>query len=86
MANKRSSKKDLRRIVKRRAQNQSVRTGLKTHVKRVRQAVAEGSKDKVQAALQSACSALDKAAQNGVIHKNQASRRKARIAKAAATK
>jgi small subunit ribosomal protein S20 len=83
MANKRSSKKDIRRSAKRAAQNKDVRTSLKTYVKRVRSAAAEGSEEKTKAALVKVTSALDKAAQNGIIHKNQAARRKSRAAKAA---
>ena len=80
MANKRSSKKDLRRIAKRRVRNQGTRTALKTFVKKVKTA-ADGAT--ATAALQTAVSALDKAAQRGIIHKNAAARRKSRVAKAA---
>ena len=83
MANTKSSKKDLRRIVKRRARNQGTRSALKTFVKKVRVAAATGEVAATQSALVSAVSALDKAAQRGIIHKNQAARRKSRIAKAA---
>jgi len=83
MANTKSSKKDLRRIVKRRARNLGTRSGLKTFVKKVRVAAATGEAAATQSALVSAVSALDKAAQRGIIHKNQAARRKSRIAKAA---
>src|SRR5437763_170420 len=83
MANKRSSKKDIRRSAKRRVRNQEVRTGLKTHVKKVRQAAAIGDGDKAASTLLNAISALDKAAQRGIIHKKQAARRKSRIAKVA---
>lgn len=83
MANTRSSKKDLRRIAKRRVRNQGTRTSLKTHVKKVRTAAAGGDTAGTKEALVSAVSAIDKAAQRGIIHKNQASRRKSRAAKAA---
>lgn len=79
MANLKSSKKDLRRIAKRRAKNVSVKSALKTYIKKVRQATPETA----GAALSTAQKALDKAAQNGVIHKNQAARRASRAAKAA---
>lgn len=83
MANLKSSKKDIRRSTKRRERNQATRTALKTYVKRVRQAVASGDETKVQEALNMAMKHLDKAAQKGIIHKNQAARRKSRIATAA---
>lgn len=81
MANTKSSKKDLRRSAKKRIVNQSVRSGLKTYVKKARTAASTG--ENVQEALASAVSALDKAVQRGIIHKNQAARRKARVAKLA---
>ena len=80
MANLKSSKKDLRRIAKRKARNQSTKTALKTFVKKVKLATDGES---AQVALLVASSALDKAAKRGIIHKNQAARRKSRAAKAA---
>lgn len=79
MANTKASKKDLRQSAKRRARAQSVKSSLKTYVKKVR--MAQG--DQIAEALKKAISALDKAAEHGIIHKNQAARRKSRIAKAA---
>lgn len=79
MANTKASKKDLRQSAKRRARVLSAKSSLKTYVKKVR--TAQG--DQVGEALKAAISALDKAAEHGIIHKNQASRRKSRIAKAA---
>ncbi len=83
MANLKSSKKDIRRIEKRRAVTQSVRTSLKTYIKKVRAAASKGEKEATQASLATAQKMLDKAVKRGVIHKNQAARRKSRIAIAA---
>lgn len=83
MANTRSSKKDLRRIAKRRVRNQGTRTALKTYAKRVRTTAATGDTAATQEALVTAVSAIDKALQRGIIHKNAAARRKSRSAKAA---
>ncbi len=83
MANKKSSKKDIRRIAKKTAVNTSVRSALKTYIKKTKKAVAAGNVADVSANLVTAVKALDKAAQNGHIHPNQAARRKSRIAKAA---
>ncbi|HLK13260.1 MAG TPA: 30S ribosomal protein S20 [Fimbriimonadaceae bacterium] len=80
MANIRSSKKDLRRSAKKRVVNQSVRTSLKTFIKKVKTA---GDATTAKSALADATKALDKAVQRGIIHKNQAARRKSRAAKAA---
>jgi len=81
MANKRSSKKDLRRTAKRRVRNQGPRTALKTFMKKVKTAADPAAASE---ALKNTISALDKAAQRGIIHKNAAARRKSRAAKAAA--
>lgn len=83
MANLSSSKKDIRRSEKRRIANQSVKSSIKTYIKKTRVAVAGGDADATKVALTDAIKALDKAAQRGVIHKNQAARRKSRIAKLA---
>ena len=80
MANIRSSKKDLRRSARKRVRNQAVRTSLKTYIKKVKTA-PDGTA--ATAALVDATKALDKAVQRGIIHKNQAARRKSRAAKAA---
>ncbi len=84
MANTKASKKDIRRIAKRTVQNNTVRVSLKTYVKKSRKATASGDAEATQTTLVTAQKALDKAAQNGVIHPNQAARRKSRIAKQAA--
>src|SRR5438309_8182068 len=83
MANTRSSKKDLRRIAKRTVRNKGTKTALKTHVKKVRTAAAAGDGEGAKKALVATASAIDKALQRGIIHKNQAARRKSRAARAA---
>ncbi len=83
MANKKSSKKDLRRIAKRTVRNKGTKTALKTYVKKVRVAAAGTDVAVVESALKTAVKAIDKAAQRGIIHKNSAARRKSRAAKAA---
>lgn len=78
MANLKSSKKDLKRSEKARLRNQSTKSALKTFVKKARAADADTS----PAAVAAAVKALDKAVQRGIIHKNQAARRKSRLMKA----
>ncbi len=80
MANLKSSKKDIRRSTKKRAHQQGVKTALKTFIKKVKKAATP---EEAQIAMVAAGKALDKASQNGAIHKNQAARRKSRAAKAA---
>jgi small subunit ribosomal protein S20 len=83
MANIKSSKKDLKRNHKNRTRNTEVKSALKTYVKKVRTAAAGADPKAIDSALIVATKAIDKAVQRGVIHKNQAARRKSRIAKAA---
>jgi len=83
MANIKSSKKDLKRNAKNRAKNTAAKSALKTYVKKVRVAAGAGEAEAVKSSLVTALKNLDKAAQRGIIHKNQAARRKSRIAKAA---
>ncbi len=83
MANLKSSKKDVRRSQEKATVNKSVRTALKTTVKKVRLAVEGGDKKQIDAAISASARSMDKAAQRGIIHKNQAARRKSRAAKLA---
>ena len=83
MANTKASKKDLRQSVRRRARSLSAKSALKTYVKKVRVAAGGTEPTPVVEALKAAVSALDKASEHKIIHKNQAARRKSRIAKAA---
>lgn len=64
----------------RRERNRSVRSAVKTYIRRAEAAVAAGE-EAVQAALVTAQSALGKAAQKGIIHRNNAARRMSRLAK-----
>ncbi len=84
MANTASAEKRNRQSQKRRARNVHVRTGVKTAVKRVRDAIAKGDGAAAKQALLAAGKALDKAASKGVLHRNAASRRISRLARAAA--
>jgi small subunit ribosomal protein S20 len=64
--------------------NKSVKSALKTAVRRFHEAAATGDTDKAQELARKATRKLDKAASSGVIHKNQAANRKAAIAAKAA--
>ncbi|HZZ86584.1 MAG TPA: 30S ribosomal protein S20 [Anaeromyxobacteraceae bacterium] len=83
MANTRSAEKRNRQAQKRRTRNVHVRTSVKGAVKKAREAVAQGG-DAVKQAVVDASRSLSKAASKGVLHKNAASRRISRLAKAAA--
>lgn len=84
MANTASSEKRNRQAQKRRARNVQVRTGVKSAVKKVREAVAKGDAPAAKQALQAAEKAIGKARSKGVLHKNAASRKISRLAKAVA--
>lgn len=62
--------------------NKPYRTAARTYVKKTRTAIAAGDLEAAQASVQDAISALDRAVQKGVIHKNNAARRKSRLMKA----
>ena len=57
----------------------TVRSSTRTQMKKARTLIAAGSGPEAEQAVQVAISALDKAAAKGVIHKNQAARRKSRL-------
>ncbi len=82
MANIKSQIKRNKTNEKSRERNLTVKSEMRTYVRRVRQAVAAGNKEDADAALQAASRKLDKAAAKGVIHKNQAANRKSALAKA----
>ncbi len=81
MANIQSQIKRIRTNEKARLRNKSVKSELKTQIRKVREAVAAGDKETAEAALQLASRKLDKAAGKGVIHANQAANRKSALAK-----
>lgn len=80
MANIKSQIKRNRKNEQARLRNQAVRSELRTRVKNAVNA-AENSADDAQAKLRLALKRIDKAAHKGVIHKNQAARRKSRLMK-----
>jgi len=74
--------KRIRSSEKKRQRNRIFRSSARTHVKKARQLITEqGKTEGSEAAVRQAISALDKAAQKGVIHKNNAARRKSRLIK-----
>ena len=83
MANIKSQKKRILTNEKARLRNKSVKSSLKTAVRRFHEAAEAGDTEKATALLRDATKKLDKAASKGVIHKNQAANRKSSIAKKA---
>ena len=81
MANTRSAIKRIRQNEKRRVRNRVYRGRARTFVKRARLALESGDVEVARTATMQAVSELDKAAQKGVLHDNNASRRKGRLMK-----
>lgn len=78
MANTKSAQKRIRSDAHKRMRNLRVRSRVKTFIKKAEQAIA--TKDAAAAEfVRDAYSELDKAAVKGVLHKNNAARRKSRL-------
>ena len=85
MANIKSQMKRIKTNEKARQRNKAVKSALRTHVRRFREAADAGNADEAKTAAHDASKQLDKAASKGVIHKNQAANRKSAIQKKAAS-
>ena len=81
MANIKSQIKRNRQNLKHRDRNRVYRGRARTFVKKARLAIESGDVETARAATLQAVSALDKAAEKGVLHRNNASRRKGRLMK-----
>lgn len=86
MANTRSATKRNRQSQKRRARNVAVRNGVKSIVRKAREAIAGGDPAKAKEAVRAATRMLDRASSKGVLHAGNASRRIARLAHALGAK
>ena len=82
MANIKSEKKRILVTKTRNERNKAIKSAVKTAIKKVDAAVAAKDKEAASAALLAATSVIDKAAKKGVYHKNNASRKVSRLAKA----
>lgn len=80
MANTASARKMTRKIAKRTAVNKSRRSRMRTFVRKVEEAIATGNQQDALAALRSAEPEIMRAAQKGIVHKNNASRKVSRLA------
>ncbi|MEU9789215.1 30S ribosomal protein S20 [Streptomyces sparsogenes] len=80
MANIKSQIKRNKTNEKARLRNKSVKSELKTAIRRTREAVAAGDAEKATAAARVAARKLDKAVSKGVIHKNNAANKKSALA------
>jgi small subunit ribosomal protein S20 len=79
MANTPSAKKAVRKIERRTAINKSRRSQMRTYVRKVEEAIASGDPTAATTALLAAEPLVMRAAQNGIVHKNTASRKVSRL-------
>ncbi|NYT63606.1 30S ribosomal protein S20 [Alcaligenaceae bacterium] len=82
MANTAQARKRARQSVERNKHNASLRSMLRTSIKRVRQAIDAGDKAAAAAVFQKTTSIIDRVADKNIIHKNKAARHKSRLAAA----
>jgi len=81
LPNIKSAEKRVRVTEKKRLRNKSVRTMCKTSVNKAERLIFAGDVNAAQEAVSVAITALDKAAEKGIIHPNNAARRKSRLMK-----
>ncbi len=79
MANTKQAKKRVRQAEKHRRHNASMRSMLRTYIKKVVIAIATGDQTAAQASLQEATPVIDRMVNKGIIHKNKAARHKSRL-------
>lgn len=81
MAGSKSAQKKVQTSERRRLRNQSARSRCKTSITKAEKFIFSGEMESAQKAVVSAVSSLDKAAEKGIIHSNNAARRKSRLMK-----
>ncbi len=81
MPNTRSARKQVRVIQRRRLRNKSIQSLCKTNITKAERLIFSGELQSAQEAAVAAISSLDRAAEKGVIHPNNAARRKSRLMK-----
>jgi small subunit ribosomal protein S20 len=83
MANIASQKKRILRSAREHAENRRLSSAVKTHFRRLEQAVAAGDRATIQDEHRSLISRIDKAVQRGALHRRNGDRKKARAARLA---
>ena len=81
MPNTRSAAKAMRVQERRRLRNRAVRSATRTYVRKALAEIASGESNPTAEVIRQAISAIDRAAKKGVIHANNAARRKSRLMK-----
>ena len=80
MANIKSAKKRIKVTAKKQLRNRSIKSAMKTSLKKFDALVQSGDKAAAQAMLPSMSAVIDKAAAKGVLHKNAAAHKKSQLA------
>lgn len=79
MANTKQAKKRVRQSEKHRRHNASMRSTLRTYIKKVTSAIGKGDQAAALTSLKEATPVIDRMASRGIIHKNTAARHKSRL-------
>jgi small subunit ribosomal protein S20 len=79
LANSKQAKKRVRQAEKHRQHNTSMRSMLRTYIKKVYAAVVTGNEEVARNAFLAAVPVIDRMAHKGIIHKNKAARHKSRL-------
>jgi small subunit ribosomal protein S20 len=79
LANTPQARKRARQNTRRRADNHSKRSMMRTYIKRVYKAIEDNDRDAAQSAYREAVSFIDRNAKLGLQHRNKAARLKSRI-------
>ncbi|MBN4072060.1 30S ribosomal protein S20 [bacterium AH-315-F18] len=80
MPNSNQANKRVRQNEKAREHNRAIKSNMKTHIKRVESAIDDKAADVAQTEFVLAAQKIDKAAQKNIIHRNNAARKKSRLA------
>ena len=81
MPHKRSAYKELRKAKKRYIRNISLKSDLKTAIKKFERLISEKKSDEAKAFLRTLVQTIDKAASKGMLHRNTAARKNSRLTK-----
>jgi small subunit ribosomal protein S20 len=81
MPNIKSAKKRVKVTATKTLRNQMIKSALKSSIRKYRAAIAAGDKDAAAVAYKDAVKKVDKAVNKGILHKNNAARKKSRYTK-----
>jgi small subunit ribosomal protein S20 len=81
VAKTKSAEKRARQAQKRTLRNKSLKSALRTAIRKFNETLAKGTREEAAATLKKALIAIDKAVTKGILHKNTAARKKSRLAR-----